>query len=556
MSSGPWKGVYDTPDPFDSAPDRLRDAVNCYIPDPENGSGVYARNGFALGNNGTAITSGIGNLVGQAIYAHTQLDGSTINFCVIDGRVLRIDLITENAMTVTDVTPVGVSIQSGNLRIPVYLASMVAIIGGVTQSVLIVNDGTNRPWIGTNLTSTPITGTYIDYDGLGSAWVAFGPPRIWQGACFFVLRSVNGVNRAEDIAWSEPGRPDVGWQQSTFDNNMTLTQHSTGPLFALAATNAALFYFRGESIGVIYGDLGNLASTNTQDAVSVNVGCTNPDTMRQFGTAIFFCDVLGRPYRFTPGSDPSPIWKQMRTAVQAHGGTNDANNIRPHATSAIEPTRNLYLVGIWRDDAGAAPHIPVKVLYAFSAETGRYMGTWSVNDTGAGGVGIDTMGVLYASAGQVPTLVFLGEKTVGSGTLGFFWFFRVKGWSFPDDSQWLDGNVSGTVQHPNVQVVTDRIGESSDVLLSVDRVTLITGNASPCQVTVETPNTAGTIAGTPTPATSQDGTYRLTVGCDRIQGRGPSVTVAPQSSATTLDQWSLHRVMLVATPSPAGTEEP
>ena len=37
---------------------------------------------------------------------------------------------------------------------------------------MVVTDGVNRPWVASNLSSTPITGTYIDFDGMGTAWVA------------------------------------------------------------------------------------------------------------------------------------------------------------------------------------------------------------------------------------------------------------------------------------------------------------------------------------------------------------------------------------------------
>lgn len=556
LASGPWKGVYDTPDPFDSAPDRLRDVLNGYIPDPDAGSGVYARNGFALGNAGAAITSGVpfSDQTNQAIYAHTQLDGSILNFLVVDGHVFRVGSPSESAMTLTDVTPAGITIQSGGPT-PVFITSCVKNVGGTTQSVLIVNDQNNRPWIGTNLTATPITGAYIDYDGLGSAWTAVGRPVVWQGSVFFVLKTVNGVSRREDISWSEPGQPDVGYQQSTFDNNMTLTQHATGPLYALAATNLALYYFRAESIGVIYGSIGSLSSTNTQDAVSMNVGCTCSSTIQQFGTSIFFCDSLMRPYRLTPGSPPDPIWYQMRTETRSWGA-NAADEMSQIATtleyakSVIEPTLNLYLVLTHRDDTSAATNHPPTELSAFSAVNGRYMGRWTIWDGGSGGVGVTAMGLLYGPYLNTPVLCVSGEKTVGSGTLGYFWFFKVGGWP-TIANQWLDNGI-----HPNVKVVTDRIGETSDTVWYVDRATFVTGNASPCQVAIGTPNAQNVVEGTPTPSASQDGTYRLVVGCDGISGRGPSVTVSPTASDTTLDQWSLHRVELTAVPSAAGPEEP
>jgi len=104
------------------------------------------------------------------------------------------------------VTPVGVTIDAG-ITVRVYFASLIG--------TLMVTDGVNRPWIATNLTSTPITGTYIDYDGIGGSWTTIGAPKIYGGAAFVILNAVNGVSRRTDISWSNPGTLSIGWQQPT-----------------------------------------------------------------------------------------------------------------------------------------------------------------------------------------------------------------------------------------------------------------------------------------------------------------------------------------------------
>jgi len=541
LQAGPWSGVFDTPDPFDASSDTLRDATNIDIPDPENKSGAYARNGFGLGNNGATVTTSFGPLYAQSIHTHTALDGSTLNFSIVAGKLLRSSAVSQTVMTITDVTPAGVSINSG--LGPISITSLL--------DTIIVNDGVSRPWIGTNLTASPITGTYIDYDGTGVAWTAYGAPAVFQGSVFFILNSVGGVSRRQDVSWSEPGDASIGWQQATFDNNWTLSQHATGPLFALTATNLALYYFRANSIGAIQGEVGpNLASTATNDAVATGIGCTAWRTIQQYGNAIFFADARGRVHRYVPGDIPTPLWQQMRGIVQQHGG-NDDDQLGLYASSVLDPMLNRYLVTLWRADVAAATTVMPSTIYSFTADTGKYMGRWTIADSGSGGVGIGAMGLLNGIDNNEPTTVILGESVVGSQSLGFLWYMRVRGWPFPDPNQWLDN-----VQRPYVTCRTNPLGEAEDITYAVDRVAVITGNPAPCQITMQTPNTSNTVVGTPVAnGASNDGTYRLVAGADRVQGRGPSVIVSPQSNDPTLGQWSLQRIDLVAVPSTAGPED-
>src|SRR5215471_17855710 len=400
LVSGPWKGVFDTVDPFDlgASDNKLAQAKNCYIPDAQGGSGVYARNGFAPAHGWTPLTTSVlGPLYGQAVYAHHMLDGTVLNFVVVGGKLLRLD--SAGATTATDVTPpLPITMNTGNT--PVYLTSMVANIGGVTQTVLIVSDGNVRPWVGTNLTSTPITGTYIDYDGAGVEWTAYGQPVVWQGALFCILKSVGGVARREDIGWSEPGDPFTGWQQPASDNNMTLVLAgapvaSGGPLTAIVPTNVALYYFRAHSIGAIAGAIDALTTANTLDVISFNIGTTACRTIQQFGTAMFFADNWGRPYMLHPGNPPMPIWKQMRNVVR-NWGSNGADQLQYVSSSVIEPTHNLYLVALRVADlVGHGMEVPPKTIYAFDALTGNYMGEWTIwerNDDG--GIGVSCLGIL------------------------------------------------------------------------------------------------------------------------------------------------------------------
>jgi hypothetical protein len=567
LKSGPWKGVTDTKDPFDVSDDRLREARNCYIPDAQEGSGIFARNGFGAAYDGNPLTTS--SLPGyppyaQGIYTHYMLDGTAINFIACGGRLLRatnIDSLAPGAMTVTDVTPPGVSLSS--LWEPVYMTSLVAIVGGVTQTVLIVSDGTTRPWVGTDLLNTPITGTPIDYDGLGTHWSAYGQPVVWQGALFCILNEVGagaGVPRREDISWSEPGDPFTGWQQPASDNNMTLALAGApgankGPLTAIVPTNVAMYYFRSHSIGAIAGAIGSLTSTNTLDAISFNVGTTACRSIQQFGNSTFFADAFGRPYMLTPGGAPQPIWKQMRNAV-ANWGTYRSDNLPIFAASAIEPIHNLYLVTLRRPDESADYSVYPNQIFAFDALTGNYFGEWSIADRrdGRGGVGVGCLGILSGvEDGHV--LFALGQGDTAAPDIGYGWFFRTQGYPSPDALQWLDG-VDGSII-PNVEVTTDRLAENEQVRWFVDRVTLMTETNVPCSVGVETPPRAFPVLGgggalfagpIGVPA---DGTYRIVVHPEQY-GRGPAVRVWPMSVN---GQWGLHRITVGAVPSLAQVDD-
>lgn len=554
LRSGPWAGVYNTPDPFDVDPTRLIDARNCYIPDPTAKSGTYARPGFTLKNNGSAIYSSAVPFKGQGTYTHFGLDGLPVNFIVFGGHLFREDPATE---TFTDVTPVGVTIDSETTT-RVYFASM----GGV----MAVTDGVNRPWVASNLSATPITGTYIDFDGSGTAWIAFGPPVVFGGSGFWILTSYNSVAARLDIAWTEPNDWTVGYQQSGFDNRWTLEQTGTTPLTGLAGTNVALNYWRQRSIGSISGVVGpDLATTATHDAVATNVGTEAPQTIVQFGNAIYFCDVLGRPWRFVLGSAPQPIWHQLRGVVDTSTvGSPGATALV--ATAAFEPSLNLYCVAIW-SPAPSSSASPTE-WHAFDASTGTYVGPWSIGPTTTG-VSVDCLGAFVDNHGR-GALVVLGSAAAG-GTTGYAWGMSalvgipdtlvledlatlLTDESTPPVELTTEGQVAvwkDNGEVPKITATTDRMGYSEDIVWLYDQATVLTGSDAPISVTVTTPVAADTLEGTPTPNDSADGVYRSVCGLN-VSGRGAMVTISP---TTADEQWSLQRVSLVGVPNPAAADD-
>lgn len=543
-----------TKDPGDADPRLLVAARNVYIPDPEAGSGVYSRPGFPLLNGGTVIHSNITPFKGQGVFTNFDVNGDPTNWMAFGGSLYRYDAATDTA---TDVTPVGVTIDA-NTTTRVYFASL----GGV----MAVSDGVNRPWIASNLSSTPITGTYIDFDSAGGAWVAFGPPVVFGGSGFFVLTSVTAVGARLDIAWTEPNNWALGYQQTGYDNRWTLEQTGTTPINGLAGTNIALYYWRQRSIGSISGAVGpDLASTATHDAISTNVGTAAPQTIVQFGDTIYFCDVIGRPWSFTLGSRPKPIWHQLRAIVD-ESETGYPGLTMDTATAGFDPTLNQVCMAIWSPNpASAASPTDMQV---FDANSGAYVGKWSIGP-GATGISIDCIGSFVDAQGR-GQLVVLGSATSG-GTTGYAWGMSALT-SVPamltleDDTTllvteatpglylttegssgtWMDDN-----EVPLIEATTDRLGYSEDYVWLFDEATILTGSQAPITVTIQTPNTSGSLEGTPTPNDSDDSVYRSVCGLD-LNGRGAMVTVSP----TTADEaWSLQRVTLVGVPNPAGPDD-
>lgn len=555
IKDGPHAGVFNSTAPFDTGqPNRLVDARNLYAPDPESRSGMYARPGFSLLNSGSAVYTSAVPFKGQLVWTHFGLDGTPVNFIAFGGHLFREDPATG---ATTDVTPVGVTIDPATTT-RVYAADM----GGV----MCVTDGVNRPWVASNLSATPITGTYIDFDGSGTAWIAFGPPVVFGGSGFFVLTSVNAVAARIDIAWSEPNDWTTGYQQSGIDNRWTLEQTGTTPIFGLAPTNVALYYWRQRSIGAISGTVGpDLASTATHDAISTNVGTEAPQTIVQFGDSIYFCDVIGRPWRFALGSAPEPIWHQLQGIIDV--SQVGFPGVTAHtATAAFDPTLNQYCVAIWSPTPGSQAS-PTE-WHAFDAHTGNYVGRWSIGPTTTG-VSVDCLGSFIDDQGRGQLLV-LGSATAG-GTTGYAWAMSALV-GMPDflvledlttlltdestpavdiTTEGQTGTWKDNGDVPKISATTDRLGYSEDIVWLFDQAMVLTGNAAPVAITVTTPNAANIAEGTPTPITSADGIYRSSLGLD-FQGRGASVTASP---TTADDQWSLQRIAVVAIPSVAQPDD-
>jgi hypothetical protein len=302
----------------------------------------------------------------------------------------------------------------------------------------------------------------------------------------------------------------------------------------------------------------DLASTATEDALAFNIGTQAAQTARKFGTSIYFADLVGRPYSYTTGNPPRDIWKQMRGVVldQTTGFPTVTGIV---ATAVIEPTFNFYLAAIWSPTPST--QAPPTKCYVFDAPTGTYLGFWTFEDDGFGGIGIEQLGIFTDSAGR-PTLVIGAEG-------GFLYSFNslssVPQFLTTEDGTLLttEGGIDLTTEGlpavwsdngsvPRFRVTPGRFAYDDTVNWNVDRIITTTLNDAPVAVTSKASMSSETTQGIPEPVNSVDGdTWRTVVG-SAVMGRGPSVTIG----AVTADAQNIvEKVTVVMVPSLAGPDD-
>lgn len=386
------------------------------------------------------------------------------------------------------------------------------------------------------------------YGGSGDLWTAWAMPEPYTASLFFILNTVGAgatiKNLRNTVAWCEPADQTTGYQQANFDNTHTPGQSGFSPLFALKGTEVGLYYSRALSWGLMTGTPGiNFATTVTRDAVSQNVGCTNPATVQVFGRYLYFTDNNGRPWRFRFGGDPEPLWLQLRATAegQISSGYGLANTLQYNSWAVIEPNLNLYIVGAWCPTAGTASP---STLHVFEARSGRYVGDWQLPQNGFATL-MDGGGIVLDTTGN-PALLLLGEGTA-SGTHGFCWnLARVSDAYFNDN-----GNVMVC------SVTSQRFGYGLNTTWQVRQVRALQNNTSTpldMAMTLSTSQGPGINLGNQSAvsATSEGG-YRFVWTPENVGSRGLALIVSPVTTAA--NQWKLTRLEVDAEAFPTGPEE-
>ncbi len=545
LTSGPWSGVLDTTDPLDDQPDKLVNATNGYLVDPNAANGFYSRAGFTQ-NPGPGANDG----ARTQLYAFAQADGTYLHFMAIRGKLYRCS--GTNFVTQTDVTPVGVTLAADdgtgtNVTTRYYMTQL--------AGQLVFTDGVNRPWLGTNLTGTPITGTYIDADGAGGTFTVQGKPTLYQGSLVMIVGSIGtAVMNAQagvGFIWCEPNRPSVGYCQTNYADFFNYVQTGSQPLTAIWGTNEGLYIFREASIGLATGPLPQLQSSPTTATVAVNVGTLAPDCMAQFGTNLFFVDRVGRPYLMNVAtayaielgfSGPVPIWMQLRGQFDRHPSyLSYPNVVALVGIAVVEPQRNLVLMAPYSSGptGGSGSQTPLSPTFAFVFDggSGRYMGTWTLAD---GTPTWNAVAVWHDTANN-PVVAIL-QDTLAT-------VYRVWTQALLSAAQWNDVTGGSTTVAFLPSVETGRLGYAAATVLTSKRATAVTMSGAPTSFTVLTPYNNSTVEGTPSPSSSYDSTYRLVCGLDVRAARGVQVTLTATGALSA--QWGVQRVEVAATTAAA-----
>lgn len=459
VSAGPWKGVWDTPAVMRQRNDLASQAVNSYLKDGQ----WWARQGHV--RQTTQLAFGAATRNGRAMAA-VEVAGVWYNFIVMGSELYRSTDATGGSWT---------NVSSGQDF--THCTDLVAF----NQQLVVTLDNA-RPFVATNLTAGTLTLTSIDLDSAGSNWVAYGPATVYAGRVFFILRNVTAGAYTgfyqDTIVWSEPATPLVGYRQTNFADFWQLSQSGQELLSAIRGTETALYYFRYNSIGVIYGKVDTqFVGEATQDSVSLTVGAASPRAVCQVGTDyIWFIDQTGHVWRLRIGDEPEAIWKSMAqrvTQLEKDLGSNLVPWMQG-AQMTFDQRMGLVRVSLLQS-TGASFGAASRGQEVFDALTGAYLGYWVIATDQSfaltprqDGCWIENAGVLRDANGT-PTYVMLGSAG-GSATayayanLGWVWYEVPLGGS----TVWDDD--AGTARQFQTGVITHLLLDSDDEVMQIDRM--------------------------------------------------------------------------------------
>lgn len=541
-SAGPIQGVrYALDEPYVDARQYILTGKNGYFRDAE--SSWLARPGFTNTNPSAQIGTGQRT---QGTTAYVDPTTNTVyRFFAVNGKLYRSDA---TFTTFTDVSPVGISIDNG-------ATTRVSFVG--VGAALVVTDGVNKPWIMSAYASTPVTGTYINYDGAGGAWSTWGEPTIYQDCVMFITKTVpagkNAVPRVSFV-WSEPNQPGVGYEQTGYANYWNMIQTATDPLYVIWGTNDGLFAFRQNAIEVAAGTPSiNFSSTATRSARGDAVGSVSPWAVAQYKDIIYFLDARGRPWRMSTSGNPEPIWEQLTGLTSGQSAAAIDPTIMSYLpVGCIVPELNQYLVGIWSSNAGTSPTPSPSFAQVFDAATGSYGGQWQVSGGVNGGIGLDVLDVQIDATGTRVLCAGGGPQgSTGLASGGYVWILNSL-----NAGVWADTGGFNTGGIPSV--TTGRMGYAASRNLYPDYANFIVRSSETMAsvrafTSYENYSVSSIVPVAPSGGSSVTGEYRATMGLDGTATRYLMFLVnaptAPQS------QWGFIRADVFGSTSAVGADE-
>jgi len=367
---GPFYGMRYAFDPSDNGENRgfVYEALNMVPADPING-GAYLRR---VGDSQSTVDAA-NKLLCQYLGVYKARSGF-VNVGIFAGEIYtRSGTTWTLKVTTANFATAGVTLSPG------------ALCGCTTYNdLLIVSDGTNIPfsWDGTSG-----AGGLTSLANVGAA--CYGQPVVYYAKLFFIKAGSRST-----IIWSEENDPTTGYEAGGYTNAWTLNQSGAGALYALAATNDALYFFRAHGIGAIRGAVSpTFSSDGVHDGIASWEGTTSQLGVTVNGEEVYFpntqtgelCVIVGGRVRHLGGDLQDLIGNTLYS-----GGT-------PTTTVARTCLMPYYdAVAIATNYAGQGLSTPV--LYLFSTKTKRCIARLTFNLAMATSVAVPMIGQSYEAS--------------------------------------------------------------------------------------------------------------------------------------------------------------
>lgn len=451
----PIRAVRDAAQPPARGEDEVFALENVYAQDTEVGPLLVGRPGLTkLGTGGTANLGASSTRTGQLVIQFTKRSGTTYTVVICGGK-----FYTYNWSTSVFTEVLTSSDFSGAF---ITLSSSARCYGVVFADHLVVSDGTNTPFAWDGTTNGGLT-------KLTNAPVCYGQPVVYYAKLFMIKNTARST-----LVWSEEGVLNTGYEAGGYNNAWDLVQTSTDGIEAIAATDAALYVARANSITAISGPVStDFKTTGTREAVSDRIGTKSPAAFQVINGRVWFLDQFGR-LQITSGGEPTEIGTGSRSLLRAIPAVN-----YPDTQMVDDPETGH-----------------VKVYLSESGKDYPNFGVWLDRDDGS--YACQETGYELSRIGQVlngdgtPTILHVGGSTPTTSTGSGAGYVYDHG--HPIGTVWSDGLHDAT--HPINHVIesghlghdtmTDKMFLRGDI--SVLLPTSLTGST----ITFTTPNGAGT----------------------------------------------------------------
>jgi hypothetical protein len=289
---GPFKGMRSTMQ-GSVDPAYAEWLLNCYSSDPYEGGEIVPRPGrrpWPTGG-GNHVDANITTPTAVQMFERASFNGAERVVAIIGGKFYS--TVTgpwAESLTAAQLSGAGITLSDSATYYACEYRGKLIVCG---STVAFSWDGTAGGGV-TELTAAGAT--------------FYGRPWVYAAKLWFITG-----DRAS-VIWSEENDETASYVGT--GNAWDLNQTSFSQLTAGIGTNEALYYFRTDGIGSIYGGSADeFQTTSTHDAVSSTEGTDMPIGVLEAGEYIWYFDAQGRPSCFQKGSrDTIPIWREMARA--------------------------------------------------------------------------------------------------------------------------------------------------------------------------------------------------------------------------------------------------